>query len=111
MQILVAVEKTTDIISVWSYLNRYAFCNVQNELNIGIVVIIRPSWHGYVMICHFDVFCEKTQPQISQINIPCVIHNSTSAVHPDTLSESMALESCFIYFFRSVMLKTHLHWP
>lgn len=51
-------EETIAILSMGSYLNRYAFGNVQNELDIGIVVVISPSWHRHVMIGHFDVLCE-----------------------------------------------------
>lgn len=50
---------TLDILSVWWYLNRYAFSNVQNEFHIGIVVVVGPSRHRHVMICHFDVLCER----------------------------------------------------
>lgn len=50
--------KIIDVLVVWWYLNRYALGNVKNELNIGVVVVVSPSWHRYIMICHLDVLCE-----------------------------------------------------
>lgn len=64
-----------DILNVWWYLNRYAFSNVQDEFHIGIVVVVGPSWHRYVMICHFDVLCERHKhrelifPQIIMLHL------------------------------------------
>ena len=36
-------------------MNRYSFCNIQNELHIGIVVVVRTSWHRYIIISQLDV--------------------------------------------------------
>ena len=33
----------------------HALGNVQNELDIGVVVVICPTGNRHVMVCHFDV--------------------------------------------------------
>lgn len=63
--------KTIDIVSVRSYLNRYAFSNVQNELDIGVVVVISSSRHRHVMICHFDVLWERQNHRKPLCFSPC----------------------------------------
>lgn len=57
------IIKTIDISGTWWHLNRYALGNVQDELHIGVVVVVSPSWHRYVVICHFDVLCKSNRNQ------------------------------------------------
>lgn len=80
-----------DILSVWWYLNRYAFSNVQNEFHIGIVVVVGPSWHRHVMICHFDVLCER--------------HKHRELIFPCKRALEHKLSS------NSYRVKAHLRWP
>lgn len=101
--------KTTDIRSVWAYLNGYPFSNIQNELNIGIVVIISPSWHRHVMICHFDVLCKKGRTTDFFLGEVFFLTCSASKlIHQRRCSCPLGRG-----FTRSEtsLLKAHLHWP
>lgn len=74
IQIVITVGKLDVLIVCW-YLNRYAFSYVQDELHIGIVVVICPSWHRHVMIGHLDVLCERQSDRK-----PCFSRNRLAAV-------------------------------
>lgn len=80
--------KVIDILRVWLYLNRYAFSNVENELNIGIVVVVSPSWHRHVMICHFDVLFETQKHRKLICKITYMVNSSTSFL-PCSLKHSL----------------------
>lgn len=76
------MAETTDILSLWWYLDWDAFSDVQNKLHIGVVVVVSPSWHRHVMICHFDVLWENKQesPFFSQQIILLLTHLQHSSL-------------------------------
>lgn len=105
-----------DILSVWWYLNRYAFSNVQNEFHIGIVVVVGPSWHRHVMICHFDVLCErhKHRTYFSPNNhaaFASTIFLAVFRIIEDYIWTHCKRASEHKLSSNSYRVKAHLHWP
>lgn len=92
---LTNVAETTDILSVWWYLDWDAFSDVQNKLHIGVVVVVSPSWHRHVMICHFDVLWERqTREPIFFPTNHSAADTSTTFLTGVTFSESPKTSRC-----------------
>lgn len=47
-----------------SHLHWNAFCNIENEFHICIVVVVWSSWNWHVVICHFNVLCKCNKGHI-----------------------------------------------
>ena len=43
------------------YLNFRAFGNVNNEVNVRVVVVIRSTWHRHVLVSHSNVLGVRSQ--------------------------------------------------
>lgn len=50
--------------------------HIDNQLHVGVVVIIRATWHLHILICHSDVVCVGLQifgcRHNSELNRPLV---------------------------------------
>ena len=49
-------------------LHRNPLGNVQDELNIRIVVVVAPSRHRDIVVCHLDIFCICLSKKNKQTN-------------------------------------------
>jgi len=36
-------------------LHTHPLCYIHNELDVGVIVVVRSAWHFYVTVCHPDI--------------------------------------------------------